>query len=91
MDDERRGNSQFPLMDKLYTIGILGVLAVKDGTALNVLQEFIQDEKMDGRTWAENYLSAQSECFIVSHGRTSLIKRSALVTDKRSADQGTLR
>lgn len=89
MDDERRGNSQFPLMDKLYTIGILGVLAVKDGTALNVLQEFIQDEKMDGRTWAENYLSAQSECFIVSHGRTSLIKRSALVTDKRSADQGT--
>jgi len=87
--DDQRSSSQFPLMDKLYTIGILGVLAVKDITALNVLQEFVEGKKMDSRNWTENYLSAQSECFIVSHGKTSLIKRSALVTDRRNVDEGT--
>ena len=54
-----------------------------------VFQEFVSFEKMKPRDWTENYLSTQTQSFIISNGRTSLIKRNALVTGKRSANEGT--
>lgn len=74
-------------MDKLFSIGIMSVLAVKDREALRVFQEHMSGEKMAQRDWTENYLCAQTQALMCLYGKTSAIKRAALVTDLRGTEE----
>lgn len=81
-------NHKSPLLDKLFTVGILAVLSQDQQTALNIFQTEVSDNFMDLNDWTENYLAAQLQVAVCLFAKNSEIKRNSLVSHLRNQEQG---
>ena len=77
-----------PLLDKLFTIGILAVLSKTSQKALSIYQKMVSNNNPDNYDWTENYLISQLQVAICLFAKNSEIKRNSLVSKFRSQEQG---